>query len=82
MNHTHLTRTQRAQILQFLDDCPMMGVTPTWACLAPKELPGHVRQIRRADTTLAEAIDSLGYILVLTPDLRRLQLTVEEYSTL
>jgi hypothetical protein len=82
MNHTTLSPRQRRAVQDFLDDCPAMGVTPTWACLPPAKLPGMVRQIRTVRAALACALAEPGHILVLTPDLRRLQLTHQEYDAL
>lgn len=82
MNHTTLSPRQRRAVRDFLADCPLMEVRATWACAAPGELPGHVRQIRKVTGVLAEAETGLNHVLVLTPDLRLLQLTREERFTL
>ena len=75
-----MSQRQRRAVQAFAEDCPGLGIQLEWACLPTPEIWAlRVRQIRKARGLLAWAYEpALGNYVVLTSDLRRLNVTGEE----
>jgi hypothetical protein len=80
--------TERA-VKRFIEDCPGIGLTPTWAALGTRDIRSmeyehrFLRQIRKVYNVLAVAQEpTLGNLVVLTTSGFILNLTPMEYATL
>jgi hypothetical protein len=87
-----MTMTSKAAeraVKRFIEDCPSLGLTATWAALGTRDIRSlesehrFLRQIRKVQNVLAVAQEPmLGNLVVLTTSGFILNLTPTEYATL